>query len=29
MTGLDNGIEGLAKAIISNKASPEIITNYT
>ena len=29
MTGLANGIEGLAKAIISNKASPEIITNYT
>lgn len=29
MTGLTNGIEGLAKAIISNKASPEIITNYT
>ncbi len=29
MTGLSNGIEGLAKAIMSNKASPEVITNYT
>ena len=27
--GLASGIEGLSKAIISNKASPEIITNYT
>ena len=27
--GLSSGIEGLAKAIVSNKASPEIITNYT
>lgn len=26
---LDNGIEGLAKIIQSNKVSPELITNYT
>ena len=26
---LDNGIEGLAKMILSNKVSPELITNYT
>lgn len=26
---LDNGIEGLAKIIQSNKVSPEVITNYT
>lgn len=27
--GIDNGIEELARAIMSNKASPEVITNYT
>ena len=26
---LDNGIEGLSKAIKSNKATPELISNYT
>lgn len=29
VVGLGSGIEELAKAIVSNKASPEIITNYT
>lgn len=29
LVGLGSGIEELAKAIVSNKASPEIITNYT
>lgn len=29
VVGLGVGIEELAKAIISNKASPEVITNYT
>lgn len=29
VVGLGSGIEELAKAIISNKTSPEIITNYT
>lgn len=29
IVGLGSGIEELAKAIVSNKASPEIITNYT
>lgn len=28
-TDLDSGLSGVAKAIISNKTSPEIITNYT
>ena len=28
-TDLDTGISGVAKAILSNKTSPEIITNYT
>lgn len=28
-TDLDTGIKGLSKAILSNKTSPEIITNYT
>ena len=28
-TDLDTGIRGVAKAILSNKTSPEIITNYT
>lgn len=28
-TDLDTGLSGVAKAIISNKTSPEIITNYT
>ncbi len=27
--GIGNGIEELARAIMSNKASPEVITNYT
>jgi len=26
---LDTGLSGVAKAILSNKTSPEIITNYT
>ena len=26
---LDTGLSGIAKAIMSNKTSPEIITNYT
>ena len=26
---LDTGLSGVAKAIMSNKTSPEIITNYT
>ena len=29
VVGLGNGIEELARAIMSNKASPEVITNYT
>lgn len=29
LVGLGSGIEELVKAIVSNKASPEIITNYT
>ena len=29
MVGLGNGIEELARAIMSNKASPEVMTNYT
>ena len=29
IVGLGTGIEELAKAILSNKASPEVITNYT
>lgn len=29
VVGFDNGIEGLAKAIKSNKATPELISNYT
>lgn len=28
-TNIANGISGLAKAILSNKTSPEIVTNYT
>lgn len=28
-TDISTGIEGLAKAVMSNKSSPEIITNYT
>ena len=28
-TGIEEGIEGLSRAILSNKISPEIITNYT
>lgn len=28
-TDLDTGIRGVSKAILSNKTSPEIITNYT
>ena len=28
-TDVSTGIEGLAKAVLSNKTSPEIITNYT
>ena len=28
-TDIDTGIKGLSKAILSNKTSPEIITNYT
>lgn len=28
-TDIDTGIKGLTKAILSNKTSPEIITNYT
>ena len=29
LVGLGTGVEGLAQAIASNKASPEVITNYT
>ena len=29
VVGLGSGVEGLAQAIASNKASPEVITNYT
>ena len=29
MVEIDNGIEGLAKAIKSNRATPELISNYT
>ncbi len=29
IVGLDTGIKGVTKAILSNKTSPEIITNYT
>jgi len=28
-TDLDTGLSGIAKAIMSNKTTPEIITNYT
>lgn len=28
-TDISTGVEGLAKAVMSNKSSPEIITNYT